>query len=450
MEYDKPLMTYTKDKKGRPGIHIYKEDLELLKQIYIHRTMRAVSIHELLKVIYKGERTTKAISKRLAKLTDSGVLIQMKHRAINNLHIFYYKLGTRGYEVLGKLASQGTEEQYSPDISITSTTIPATHTAATSTIANRVYLSCSAKNLLKGFQHWRGSQHPLFLNRMGEESYAEIVPDWVFEYEDTIVCVEVDTGYQRRHVIADKYKRYIELSQKEETQGKKIVVVFSVVDESVDPTFTYNRDRRIAKLKEYAPPIHEWGIMNNELNIHFYAVSAFRTPPLIVEILSGFLPIKREERYKLAEDWSRKVQKVYGERIRLSQLSNDEVFNPRRERFVDCECVFRMQNMNSGSEKTFAFLYGEEGSVFTYQLVRANAMRLGQLTEHTELPNPELLICYDAIENVNHNHYGVSFTLPVKEATYGQWIQAEMNKELPPQVKSIVSEFTKANVDLFK
>lgn len=441
-----PLHIVKKDHAGTPGIFIYDDDVALMKQIFYHRTMRAVSIHELMNELQGGHKSTIAISKRLGKLTRSRLLVQIKQPTAGRYTHYHYKLGLRGIEVLSQVDPQFFSQIDDLKSFVSSATVPSAHTAAASTIANWVYMACLKDAVLKGCSHSRGSSHDLFKQSPAEGLLPPIVPDWIFEHRDTVVCVEVDTGSQRQQTILSKYRRYIEMAESFQEKNKKLVVVFSVVDETVDVAFSDNRQRRNAYLKELAPPVQEWGDCSDgeDPGISFYVVSAKRTPPLIRELLAGFLPFTKRARYQNAKDWMKKAEHVFKEAYSFSMVENDSFFNPRRDRSMDSDLVLRMErNALDGRNRLFAVIYGEEGSVLTHQLIKTTALRLSQLERDRRSNAPELLVCYDDIENVENDAHGIEIPCRVTELAYGEWLAAQREDSAPPQVMEVVSPFKK-------
>src|SRR5690606_24874555 len=107
---------------------------------------------------------------------------------------YHYKLGLRGIEVLSQIDPSFFGHADDLKSLVTNASVPSAHNAAASTIANWVYIACLKDAVLKGCFHARGSNHELFSQSPAEGLQSPIVPDWVFEHRDTVVCVEVDTG----------------------------------------------------------------------------------------------------------------------------------------------------------------------------------------------------------------------------------------------------------------
>ena len=447
MRTSEPLYIIKKDNTGTPGIFIYDDDVALMKQIYFHRTMRAVSIHELMNELQDGQKSAIAISKRLGKLTRSRLLVQIKQPTSGRYTHYHYKLGLKGIEVLSQIEPTLFGQVDDLKSFVSNASVPSAHTAAASTIANWVYLACLKDTALRGCYHARGSNHELFNQSPAEGLQSPIVPDWVFEHRDTVVCVEVDTGSQRQQTIINKYRRYIELAKELNKQGKKMFVVFSVVDETVDVAYSDNRQRRSAYLKELAPPVQEWGVdskHNENLGISFYVLTAKRTPPLIREMLAGFLPFTTKARGQNAKDWMLKANHVLRDTCTFTSVENDAIFNPRRDRSMDTDLIIQMERKDRHDKNRFlAVIYGEEGSVLTHQLIKTNALRLSQWQGEQRVSSPDLLVCYDDVENVVNDVHGFDMPCRVIEVAYGDWLTAQRENMAPPRVMEVVSPFKK-------
>jgi len=436
----KPVLCLKAERNGNRGIFLYDEDLFLMKQLLIHQSMRSPSIHDLLQSLSDTPRNSNGITNRLGRLCAAGIFVQMKEKVLvdgGNLHTYHYRLGSRGVDALVAMDLLNVEEGARIYQMNNRLSVPTRHTKAASSIANQVFLHCYPKFDLSTFSHERGASHTLFSNTRNEMHRNLIVPDWVFEDGNRFVCLELDTGTQRKDPISSKFKRYFKRSEQLLEEGKELIVIFSVADDSVMVDFSDNRKRRIASLKEMIPPFTEW-----PKNLAFYVVTANRTPSLVERLLSYDEPFSPYERFQYADDWKRKAIHVLRDAFDLVTLDKDKLFSPRRRLEVDCDLMVSFQPKRGGRGKSFAVIYGEEGSVITHQLIRANAKRVATLNESENQPHSSILVCYDVEDSMIEDVYGQAVPCDMWQTDSASWVKA-MNLEEPPSMKVVVSPLKK-------
>lgn len=447
---------------GNRGVFLFDEDILLLKQLLIHQSMRATTIHEFYQALAQysmnESRNVNGITNRLGKLTAAGVLVQSRVKLRGSYFLYHYRLGTRGVDVLVELKILDASDKERVVDSSRKFAIPSEHTEAMSHIANQIYISLYTNDTISEFTQTRGSAHKDFGHSRSQIDKIEenVVPDWVFTCGDTIVCVEVDTGSQRQHMIKHKYKSYIKHARRFIEAGKKVVVVFSVVDGTIFNRFSKNRDKRVSSIKQLAPPFNEWvsyldektQIMDSEekpLDLQFYAVSAKQTANLIERILIGSQPFSSVDRFQYAEDWMRKARYVMGKDYVLESIEKEQVYLPRRDPIMDCDLVVSVKPKGRERERLFLVIYGEEGSVITYQLIRTNGARLSKLNE-VERPNyGRLLVCYDEMINMKEDVYGQQLPCEMWQTDSDSWVKAmsEGQKAAAPEIMHVISPFKK-------
>lgn len=442
------------------GIVLKGEDLLVLHQLYIHSSMRAPSIHEIYQSTYPKdvERNSKWISNRLKKLSEAGLIEQLQERLsergrLQSLVSYHYRLDRRGYEVL--IAEGLVEEDEAKKLMMYSKRkrFPTIHTRATSYLANAIFLKLLDCSQTQGFTHIRGSRH-IYLGVSDESVVKEfkglIVPDWVFERENVIVAIEVDTGSQRGEIIGKKYKRYVKVAKYYQTLGKQLVVVFAPTDSSVmefavgREIHKENRDKRINSLKDAFPLHVEWPD-----NLHFYVATAKRVPNVIVKILSGQEPAEEIDKILNTNTWF-DLLKTHLPNDRIVQMEKlDNVLLPNRNRQLDPEFVFQLSKNGATKERHLA-MFSEEGSVRSYQQIRNNAMLVYKYNANPKETIPLYLnAIYLDQESADEEVYGndvyesIYFrdlaTLEQLNDTGGQVVHA----------KKLTSPFKKEEVEMF-
>lgn len=158
---------------------------------------------------------------------------------------------------------------------ITQTKIQKQHNLALSTLINKIRIE-SFKHDLDLKVHMRGGEWI-------EENRIKIktVPDWVFETNEAIVFIELDTGSERLKCIIDKIEGYIDFCLSTE---KKFSSFFHI-GPFAKSELSNNRSGRVASLKSAIS-----SIQNLPSNLFIYTLPSKRTILPVVRILKGIEP----------------------------------------------------------------------------------------------------------------------------------------------------------------
>lgn len=378
------------------GVILKAEEILILHEIFIHSTMRATSIHGFYEMFSKGQRSATGISNRIRKLVDSGMLVQIKESlgngaSLSGLTYYHYRLGPRGLEVLitlGKVEKEKGERAFHSAIR---RGVPSSHFRATSNLANKIVIRMLSHSPTIDFKHMRGSIHDE-LGATNETVFSQrglIIPDWVFERGDTIVAIEVDTGTQRREIIRRKYKRYEKMAKILLARGKRLIVLFAVTDGSVidisvgQDIRRDTRSRRVVSLKETFPLFTEW-----PENLEISVATARRIPLLVERILSKQAPISKSEQLLYLETWEELMEsyKPADHELTLESIKVAEEKGLPLNRSREMDATFLMNHKSK--EKIvchYLMLFGEEGNVRTFQIVRNNVQLVKSLNHNPKV-----------------------------------------------------------------
>ncbi|PWI22913.1 hypothetical protein DEX24_16625 [Kurthia sibirica] len=293
------------------GVVLHDYEIEVLRHIYLHKQLRATSLHELYRLLSNKKIETSNISNRLKKLLDAGVVArneELIHDMSKNFVRYSYRLNSAGLEVLVflNIIRKESIKTYKTNAHINK--FPNLHSKVASTITNKIVMDLIKQEIT--FDFCRGNNHYL----LGNDSYTRktettgfIIPDYVIETRDTIVPIEIDTGTQRAHIIKQKIEKYIVQARSKEFNLRNIHVVFIVVDNSISDTFETNRNRRVYSLK--ATFLSGFDLPGN---LHFYAVNALHSIPLISYILNPKNNLEEIEKDFICEDF----MELYNERYK--------------------------------------------------------------------------------------------------------------------------------------
>lgn len=257
------IKVYTKNWKF---IWLREEEVKLLEQIWIHRTMQAKSVHSFYEVTSKTLRNSNAISNRLTKLVEHGLLIRLtKDVSLTRARVprYYYRLGKIGLRLLAEHQRIQLDDVTRKDYrSFRNSPVPSVHTDAMSILANRIYLDCRYD--IPGMVHRRGVTGKI-ISRSGDEKLIrehKVIPDWIFQVDNRLLCIEMDTGSQEYVKIKGKFIRYNALQKVLQKQGYQIVVLFAVLDDSIDVVQKNKRTERNIRVENlnhlYAEYIENW------------------------------------------------------------------------------------------------------------------------------------------------------------------------------------------------
>lgn len=336
-----------------------KEEVMLLKELSIHRVMRATEVHSFLLHAYNFKRNKNALTNRLTRLVKAKILTRLVERVSYGVTTkrYYYKLGSRGIDVLvrSNLLSPSDGQHlyqymYSPGF-------PSEHDNTASKIANRVTVE-KFKNILLDFKHCPGTQYERMLSDEQNGEKSNIIADWVFERKNLSIFLEVDTGSQNLNVIQSKLDRYFELAQK---QDRQFYIIFSVMDGFANEIYE-DRSKRIASIKESISPYWEW-----PENVSIYVLAASRTPSLIIRLLTYEEPLSIDEKIQTCEFWITQWNTVIPNAI--TYLDKSEVYHYDFKEQLKLD-VFVQDNINKS--RIYGIFFAEEGSVAAYQKLRSN------------------------------------------------------------------------------
>ena len=257
-------------------------ELNLLEQIMIHRWMAAKSIHQFIQKSAPKKLHPNSISNRLKKLIDKGILLRRTKnisttRAVVNQ--YFYLLTLEAYRVLVErkfITHREAKRNYRQAMEMG---LPSSHDAAMSFLANQIVVKCNVPKRIKGLSHSRGEDNPIVVGDATSQIEIRnlVIPDWVFQLDSHIICLEMDTGSQNQKVIQNKILKYEKLKQILLIKGIKLDVFFTVLDSTVDRFNEGRLDNRSKRVKYIKNTISK--TLHSRSN--YYVASASRAPDII-------------------------------------------------------------------------------------------------------------------------------------------------------------------------
>ncbi len=345
-----------KGSKGR--VDLKPEELVFFEELLIHRVMTANAVHDFFQATSSHTRSPSAISNRLKRFLDTGLLIRLQEDISPSgysIYRYYYKLAKRGLRVLEQVGKLTSEEVERLHLQINKLQIPKRHNIGTSTLANNILLE-GMKIGFTNFTHSRGVDGKGFnqKERGAIKSYELVIPDWLFSNYNCTICMEVDTGFQQRRVIESKIARYMKYADSVKESEEEVVLLFSIMDSSLglSAADVEDRSKRVASLKSCVPPTEVW-----PSNLSIYVVSSERTVDIVLRLLMGEEPYPADIRSSVILDWYNTLEEY--KPIKMVEVENDGRLS---------EMIVSV--MRKGRREKVAILWGEEGSVRTYQQIK--------------------------------------------------------------------------------
>lgn len=239
--------------KNEEVIWLRAEEVEMLEQVWTHRTMQAKSIHAIYQATSHTLRNSNAISNRLTRLVELEFLIRFtKDVSVTRARVprYYYRLGKKGLWLLAEQKRLVLNNRTRKDYHLfKNSPIPSKHTDAMSILANQIYLSCW--NEIPGLTHRKGVAGKLISSTRDKKLIREngVEPDWIFQVDNRLLCIELDTGSQEHVAIRKKFGRYYRLQKVLQKEGYQLAILFAVPDDSIDVVQKNKRKDRSVRVE---------------------------------------------------------------------------------------------------------------------------------------------------------------------------------------------------------
>ena len=428
------------------GIHLTGKEFEIVKYIYDFNVFPAGNIHRLFNSGLKNPRSKHAISMRLGKLVKSGILFQLKtdfpKQGENRPPHYAYRLGSRGLELLmqEKVITEKEVERrkkYAPQLNM-----PTPHNKAISTIftelVERLIRSEESFDSLQ-CQYFRGDQHKEISYANSQTGYSPVIPDWIYDTKDQIICLELDTGKQTNSIIEVKFDRYKRLAR---YLKKPLVVVFSV-GLSTLAAGDSPKEKRVGSLKQLFSEHTEWPD-----NFEVFVLPSYRTTDFLYKMLKNRATATTLTAKGVTNSWlnySRQVSKQK-DFYRIAQNENLNRLLIRDTYNLDFLTELLLEN----TIIPIGLLYMEEGSVRSYQKARANMRRIQTWNNQFE-PMASLFLVYKDVSNGFNEILALqplcrTFIVNVEEV-----INAAKSKEqIFPSIIKILTQYTREPYELLR
>ncbi|PKH10584.1 hypothetical protein CXF70_08930 [Planomicrobium sp. MB-3u-38] len=379
------------------GIHLTEKEFEIIKYIHDFSVFPAGNIHRLFNSGLKKLRSKHAISMRLGKLVKSGILVQLKtnfpKQGENRPPQYAYRLGSRGFDLLMQeemITEKDAErrKKYGPQLNM-----PTPHNKAVNTIftelVERLIGSEESFNSLQ-CQYFRGDQHKEISYANSQTGYSPVIPDWIYDTKDQIICLELDTGRQTNSIIKAKFGRYQRLARYLE---KPLVVVFSVGLSTLTDDDS-PKEKRVGSLKQLFSEHTDW-----PENFEMFVLPSHRTPDFLYKMLKNRATVTNLQAKGVTNNWLTYSRQASKQKMSYRIGQNE---NLNRLLFQDTYNLDFITELLPGNEIIpTGLLYMDEGSVRSHQKARANMRRIQTWNNRLDSyePKASLFLVYNEASN---------------------------------------------------
>lgn len=408
------------------GIHLSEREMEIIKCILEFGVFPAGNIHRLFNAGVKNPRSKYAVSMRLGKLVKSGILVQLKtdfpKQGENRPPNYAYRIGSRGFDLLVQQEVISPEEakrrkKYGSQLNMPTPHNKTINTIFTDLIARLIERDESLESLQ--CQYFRGDRHPGISYANSQTGYSPVIPDWIYETKDQIICLELDTGRQTNSIINVKFDRYKRLCEHLE---KPLTVVFSV-GLSTLATEEAPKEKRIGSLKHLFSEHTEW-----PANFDLFVLPSHRTLDFLYGKLKKPFQFTKSYRKGSVINWVNYARLATKHRLSYRVIQNNELDRLTFGDINDLDLVIEIS-----LEKRIVLtglLYMEEGSVRSFQRARTNMIRIQYWNTHRRQNGNKvsLFLVYSEKKNGVHDVLSLdplcsTFIVNIEEVLYPKPIQ---------------------------
>lgn len=430
------------------GVYLSEREVKIIRYILDFGVFPAGNIHRLFNAGLENPRSKYAISMRLGKLVKSGILVQLKtdfpKLGENRPPNYAYRIGSRGFDLLvqeGLISSKEADrrKKYGPQLNMPTPHNKTVNTVFTELVEILIEREESFASLQ--CQHFRGDRHAGISYANSQTGYSPIIPDWIYETKDQIICLELDTGRQTKKIINLKFDRYKRLTEHLE---KSLVVIFSV-GLSTLVTKDSPKEKRIGSLKQLFSEHTEW-----PENFEIFVLPSHRTTDSLYGMLKQRPKVSKVYTKGAATNWLNYSRQATNQRLSYQFSPNNELNRLFFGDTYDLDLILEI--LLEGKINPTGLLYMEEGSVRSFQIARTNMMRIQHWNSHHASPESKasLFLVYNDQVNAFHDVLSLqplcsTFIVNIEEV---KSITA-YSKQTFPAIIEILTPYTRKSKKLF-
>lgn len=371
----------------KKGVNLLDYEVELLELIYKFKAVTSRHIHTYFKhtTNIKGN----SITNRLTRLVAAKVLRSKSVATeLNGFNLRYYGLNEKGYALLKYLGRIPQDTKVPKTVKSLSK-----HDTGCISAVLDIYLDNRKRKCYPFvFPFIRGIRHPI-IQKLNEEKELSLVPDYVVEHENHLICLEYDMATESLNTIVQKGREYIKLANFMEKEGYKVSVVY-LVRKAADEGIAY---KRIQSIKRAHLELQE--VLDN---VPIYCIDESLGPIIVQSLIHNLngqveITLSNAVNYQLNKMDHR--YNLISRMISISDLAHDIKSETIYSGYQIQVQGFYREEYNVG---THVHMVGEIGSIQTYiQVERLSALleKANLLNMKKHLQPLELCITYRSITN---------------------------------------------------
>ncbi|MEK5081124.1 replication-relaxation family protein [Solibacillus sp. FSL W7-1436] len=373
------------------GLYLSEYEFTILQQIYLHRMVEASRVHILFKIERSSMRAN-SITNRLAKLVEYKIL-KRKQSDTKSIRYrkYYYYIGEVGYEILRKY-HPFPMGAYSPK----DWKIPNAHNESCTNAIIEAHSANALREQPFNIRYERGSHHELIRERANLNGW--VIPDYILQHENLLMCIEYDTGTEPVGRITEKSKIYAGKLELLKQKGYRLAIIYLKSSSNTGKSSI----RRIQSMKA----AHET-IYKQIRDIPIYVVDEADLYTIVEKLCLGMYPYQYEQTLSiiLKAELLERLNNKQAKALRSNSIGLSEMLLEKKDEFLFPEnFIFRADQFfeHRGTVKTVVYCAGEIGSVHTYIHLRiANSIfaKANESLLMTEVSPIELLVTYEGIDN---------------------------------------------------
>ncbi|MGE7692302.1 replication-relaxation family protein [Lysinibacillus sp. NPDC097214] len=372
------------------GVCLDQEEMKILQVIYSHRMMPASCIHELYRV-HRSNMSKSSVSNRLKRLVTMKVLQRKESTRTRDTYfkVYYYGVTERAFKAL-RVAGYISDKTFPGNKEMR---IPNDHNLAAIYSMVDLYVENELENPKCEFEILRGSKHPLIQRK---DFKNLLVPDYIVELDNLMICIEVDMGTEVISTITNKSKKYVRIAEQEAFQEKKLIVVYLVV---------YGEDRRSTRRVQNIKTAH-LSIADEIVDLPMYVVGVDQFYLLMQLLLQGKYPLNNGLKEQVIMDASLLLRLQYhqskGWRYRIP--SKEQLLLEKRDISKLEEVPLQASTFYEprGVFKTVSFVIGELANIQSFIQMQLCTQLFGKTNEAifmNEVYPIEMVVTYPHISN---------------------------------------------------
>ncbi len=403
----------------------------LLKELLIHKEMQSRSVHDFIQTLGETSIHSNTISNRLQRLVDTDILSIHKEKLTSKWSSkfrHHYKLGSVGVAILEEEGELTSEE--AATLLFEQHKIPAVEHIAASIIANEVYLECYYNQDVFDLSHQKAATHEWVTGTKWFQMDWINQPHWVFETDALFICLVVNPKVgivgNKAYTNTKIALRYKEVEQFAQSQGKQFILIFSILDRSLQLIPEEKLPNVVKRVRDTKIELLSEARIKGEMEI--LVLPASRTSTVVSRLLSHELTFRTDSELHELQYFD---LEGYIAQLDISDIVVEKSVAPksRKSKMIADTYTITYQ----GKRQDIIAIHGVEGAMYTFtRFIGA----LQRVFNNNSSAHTSIWIVYDSPDQPEHDVltslFGLEFWLS-DDWTWHQDIRT--NKQIPAMLK---------------